>query len=66
MSHYLLNKTPLQSSTARVGDTPNIEVEHNEINNRIAEHEVRTEEEFGVENEAPRVTEAIVNVEKIL
>ena len=66
VSDYLLNKTPLQSSTARIGDTPDIEVEHNEINNRIAEHEVRTEEEVGVENEATRVTEAIVNVEKIL
>ena len=65
LSHELLNETPLQSSTASVGDTSNVEVEDNEINIGIVNHAVRQVEELGVENEAARVTEAIVNVEGI-
>ena len=51
---------------ASIGDMPNDEVEDNEIYIRTAEHEVRQEEELGVENEAAHVTEAIINVEKIV
>ena len=39
----LLNETPLQSSTTSIGNTPNVEVENNEINIGIVEHEVRQE-----------------------
>ena len=65
VSDKLLNETPLQSSTASIGDTPNVEVVDNEINIIIAEHELRQGEELAVENEAACVTEAIVNVEGI-
>ena len=54
-----------QSSTASIGDTPNVEVEDNEIGIGIAEHEVRQEEKLGVQNEAVYVTEATVNFEGI-
>ena len=37
----LLNETHLQSSTASIGDTENIEVEDNEVNVGIAEYQVR-------------------------
>ena len=59
----MLNETPLQHSTASIGDTENVEVEDNDINIGIDEHEVRQEEELREENEAACVTEAIVNVE---
>ena len=61
VSDLLLNETPLQNSTASVGDMPNVKVKDNEINIRIAEHDVKQEEELGVENETAHVTEAIVN-----
>ena len=62
VSDELLNVTPLQSYTDDIGDTPNVEVEDNEIKVRTAGHEVRQEEELGVENEAAHVAEAILNV----
>ena len=62
VSDELLNVTPLQSYTDGIGDTPNVEVEDNEIKVRTAGHEVRQEEELGVENEAAHVAEAILNV----
>ena len=65
VSDLLLNETPLQNSTASVGDMPNVKVKDNEINIRIAEHDVKQEEELGVENETAHVTEAIVNDEGI-
>ena len=65
LSGVLLNETPLQSSTASIGDTSNVEVEDNEISIRIAEHEVTQEEEFGMENEAAHVSETIVNLDRI-
>ena len=49
-SDVLLNETPLQSYTVSIGDNPNVEVEDNEINIKTAHHEVRQEEELGVEN----------------
>ena len=61
VSDLLLNETPLQNSTASVGDMLNVKVKDNEINIRIAEHDVKQEEELGVENETAHVTEAIVN-----
>ena len=61
----LLNETPLQSSTTSIGNTPNVEVENNEINIGIVEHEVRQEEEPRVANDATRVTWAIVYIEGI-
>ena len=61
----LLNETPLQSSTTSIGNTPNVEVENNEINIGIVEHEVRQEEEPRVANDATRVTGAIVYIEGI-
>ena len=61
----LLNETPLQNSTASIGDMPNVEVEENEINIGTVEHEMRQEGELGMENEVVCVTEAIVNVEGI-
>ena len=61
VSDLLLNETPLQNSTASVGDMPNVKVKDNGINIRIAEHDVKQEEELGVENETAHVTEAIVN-----
>ena len=61
----LLNETPLQNSTASIGDMPNVEVEENEINIGTVEHEMRQEGELGMENEIVCVTEAIVNVEGI-
>ena len=64
MSDELLNETPLQYSTSSV-DAENTEAEDNEINTRIAEHEVRQEEELGMENKAACVGETIVNVEGI-
>ena len=65
VSDLLLNETPLQNSTASVGDMLNVKVKDNEINIRIAEHDVKQEEELGVENETAHVTEAIVNDEGI-
>ena len=65
MSDELLNETPLQYSTSSVVDAQNTEVEDNEINTRIAEHEVRQEEELGMENKAACIGETIVNVEGI-
>ena len=56
MSDELLNETPLQYSTSSVVDAQN---------NEIAEHEVRQEEELGMENKAACVGETIVNVEGI-
>ena len=50
ISDVLLNETPLQSYTVSIGDNPNVEVEDNEINIKTAHHEVRQEEELGVEN----------------
>ena len=50
ISDALLNETPLQSYTVSIGDNPNVEVEDNEINIKTAHHEVRQEEELGVEN----------------
>ena len=64
VSNELLNETPLQTFTASIGDTTNVEVEDNKINIRIAEHEVR-QEELGLENEVKHVTEAIANAEGI-
>ena len=61
----MLNETPLQNSSASIGDAEKVEVEDNEINIGVAEHEVRQEEEFRVQNEAACVTEAIVNIEGI-
>ena len=46
VSDDLLNETPLQGSTANIGGTPKVEVEDNEINIGIAEHDVRQEEEL--------------------
>ena len=63
VSDELLNETPLQYSTATIGDTQNVEVEDNEINIRIAEHVVRRGEEVGVENEATCIDETIANHE---
>ena len=65
VSVELLNETPLQNSTASIGDMPNVEVEENEINIGTVEHEMRQEGELGMENEIVCVTEAIVNVEGI-
>ena len=65
VSDELLNETPLQYSITSIGDTKNVEVEDNEINIRIAEHEVRQGEEVGVENEAACIDDSIVNVEGI-
>ena len=65
VSDLLLNETPLQNSTASVGDMPNVKVKDSEINIRIVEHDVKQEEELGVENETAHVTEAIVNDEGI-
>ena len=59
----LFKETPLQHSTASIGDTENVEVEDNEINIAIDEHEVGQEEELRMENEAACITETIVNVE---
>ena len=38
VSHELLNKTPVQSSTASIGDTENVEVEDNETKIEIEEN----------------------------
>ena len=65
LSGVLLNETPLQSSTASIGDTSNVEVEDNEISIRIAEHEVTQEEELEMENEAAHLSETIVNLDRI-
>ena len=65
VSGELLNETPLQYSTTSIGDTKNVEVEDNEINIRIAEHEVRQGEEVAVENETACIDDSIVNVEGI-
>ena len=65
VSDELLNETPLQYSTTSIGDTKNVEVKDNEINIRIAEHEVRQGEEVAVENEAACIDDSIVNVEGI-
>ena len=46
VSDELLNETPLQYSITSIGDTKNVEVEDNEINIRIAEHEVRQGEKL--------------------
>ena len=61
VSDEFLNETPLQYSTASIDDTQNVEVEDNEMNIGIAQHEVRPDDEFWVENEAACVDEAIVN-----
>ena len=63
VSDELLNETPLQYSTATIGDTQNVEVEDNEINIRIVEHVVRRGEEIRVENEATCIDETIANLE---
>ena len=52
VSDELLNQATLQYSTTSIDDTQNVEVEDNEINIEIAQHEVRQEEELVVENEA--------------
>ena len=65
VSDELLNETPLQYSTASIDDTQNVEVEDDEINIGIAQHEVRQEEKLGVENEAVCVDKAIVYAERI-
>ena len=65
VSDELLNETHLQYSTTSICDTKNAEVEDNEINIGIAEHEVRQGEEVGVENEAACIDDSIVNVEGI-
>ena len=52
VSDELLNQATLQYSTTSIDDTQNVEVEDNEINIGIAQHEVRQEEELVVENEA--------------
>ena len=41
VSHELLNKTPVQSSTASIGDTENVEVEDNETKIEIEENGLR-------------------------
>ena len=46
VSDELLNETPLQYSTANIDDTQNVEVEDDEINIGIAQHEVRQEEKL--------------------
>ena len=51
VSDELLNETPFQYSTASIVDTQNAEVEDNETNIGIAQHEVRQKEELGVKNE---------------
>ena len=63
VSDEMLNETLLQYSTASIGDTQNVEVEDHEINISVAEHEVRQREEVGVQNEAARIVEVMVNVE---
>ena len=63
VSDEMLNETLLQYSTASIGDTQNFEVEDHEINISVAEHKVRQREEVGVQNEAARIVEVIVNVE---
>ena len=63
VSDEMLNETLLQYSTASIGDTQNVEVQDHEINISVAEHEVRKREEVGVQNEAARIVEVIVNVE---
>ena len=65
VSDELLNETPLQFSTASIDDTQNVEVGDNEINIGIAQHEVREQEELGVENEVACIDEAIVKVDGI-
>ena len=55
VSDELLNQAPLQYSTTSIDGTQNAEVEDNEINIGIAQHEVRQEEELVVENEAAGV-----------
>ena len=52
VSDELLNQATLQYFTTSIDDTQNVEVEDNEINIGIAQHEVRQEEELVVENEA--------------
>ena len=47
VSDNLLNETALQYSTTSIGDMKNVEVEENEINIGIAEHEVTQEKEVG-------------------
>ena len=64
-SDELLNETPLQNFTASSSDAPNVDVEDNEINIRIAEHDVKQEEELRLENEAACVTEAVVNAKRV-
>ena len=63
VSDEMLNETLLQYSTASIGDTQNFEVEDHEINISVAEHKVSQREEVGVQNEAARIVEVIVNVE---
>ena len=65
VSDNLLNETALQYSTTSIGDMKNVEVEENEINIGIAEHEVTQEKEVGVENGAACIDDAIANVEGI-
>ena len=48
VSDLLLNETPLQNSRASVGNMPNVKVKDDEINIRIAEYDVKQEEELGV------------------
>ena len=57
-SDELLTEAPLQSSRASTYDMPNVEVDDNEINIRIAAHDSKQEETLGMENEAERVTDA--------
>ena len=57
VSDELLTETPLQSSRASAYDIPNVEVDDNEINMRIAAHDSKQEETLRMENEAERVTD---------